>query len=86
MKQLKPQADVAGRLKVRCYTGSKQVNRKVASLVMLAFVGERPEGMDIRHLDGVVTNNNLSNLCYGTRSENILDCVRHGTHPRKKYL
>ena len=49
-------------------------------LVLLAFVGEIPEGMQCRHLDGDATNNNLSNLAYGTVSENQLDRVRHGTH------
>ena len=49
-------------------------------LVLLAFVGEIPEGMQCRHLDGDAKNNSLSNLAYGTVSENQLDRVRHGTH------
>jgi len=50
------------------------------SLVMLAFVGPPPEGMQTRHLDGNAENNRLDNLAYGTCSENNLDKVRHGTH------
>jgi hypothetical protein len=53
---------------------------RVHSLVMLAFVGERPEGLETRHLDGNKTNNALSNLQWGTPGENALDKVRHGTH------
>lgn len=49
-------------------------------LVLLAFVGDRPEGMDIRHLDGDPENNKVENLMYGTRSENTFDAVRHGTN------
>ena len=51
----------------------------VHHLVLLAFVGPRPDGMEIRHIDGDVTNNSLSNLAYGTRSENQSDRVLHGT-------
>lgn len=54
--------------------------RRVHQLVALAFLGPRPEGMEVRHLDGDMTNNRLSNLAYGTHAENIADQVRHGTH------
>jgi hypothetical protein len=53
---------------------------RVHVLVMLAFVGPRPEGMDIRHLNGIRTDNRLHNLCYGTRSENVQDAIKHGTY------
>ena len=49
-------------------------------LVMISFVGPRPEGLEVRHLDGDINNNSLDNLAYGTRSENIRDAVAHGTH------
>ena len=59
--------------------GKHQV-RTVHSLVAEAFIGPRPEGMDVCHNDGDPTNNHVENLRYGTRSDNILDKVRHGTH------
>jgi hypothetical protein len=49
-------------------------------LVLHTFVGECPEGHECRHLDGNRANCRLSNLCWGTRSENSHDRVRHGTH------
>lgn len=52
--------------------------QSVHAVVMLAFVGPRPEGHEIRHLDGDRTNACLTNLEYGTRSENRFDTVRHG--------
>lgn len=56
------------------------VSKLVHALVLIAFVGPRPPRFDSRHLDGDPANNQLKNLCWGTRSENILDAVRHGTY------
>lgn len=53
----------------------------VHHLVAEAFIGPRPAGLEIRHLDGDSRNNAAANLRYGTHSENELDKVRHGTHP-----
>jgi len=55
--------------------------RCVHRLVLETYVGNRPENMECRHLDGNKENNNLNNLKWGTRSENQQDAVRHGTHP-----
>lgn len=53
--------------------------RRVHSLVALAFLGEAPKGCTlVRHLDGDNKNNNLSNLKWGTLSENMHDRVAHG--------
>lgn len=48
----------------------------VHTLVMLAFVGPRPEGMEVNHINGVKTNNRLSNLEYVTPQENSLHATR----------
>lgn len=53
---------------------------RVHVLVMLAFAGPRPEGMEVCHNNGAAGDNRLSNLRYGTRSENRHDAVLHGTH------
>lgn len=50
-------------------------------LMAEAFLGPRPEGQEVRHLDDNRLNCNLSNLAYGTRTENNLDRVRNGIHP-----
>ncbi len=52
----------------------------VHRLVLEAFVGPAPEGMEACHNDGNPTNNALSNLRWASRAENNLDRVRHGTH------
>jgi hypothetical protein len=47
--------------------------RLVHQLVMEAFVGPCPEGLEVRHLNGRGADNRLENLLYGTRSENNID-------------
>lgn len=52
--------------------------RQVHRLVLEAFVGPCPPGMQCRHLDGNPKNNRLENLCWGTSKENHEDAARHG--------
>jgi len=52
----------------------------VHRLVLLAFRGEPAEGQMVRHLNGVNDDNRLTNLKWGTGTENNLDTVRHGTN------
>lgn len=55
----------------------------VHELVLEAFVGPCPDGMQCRHFpDPDKTNNHLENLQWGTRSENEQDKVLHGTSNR----
>lgn len=56
----------------------EKVRWRVHSVVMLTFVGPLPQGMVTRHLNGEPSDNRLSNLTYGTPTENALDAVRHG--------
>jgi|SRR5689334_4212771 len=69
--------------------GHKQVSiftktRLVHHLVLEAFVGPRPSGMETRHLDGNPANNTLQNLCYGVPKENHVDRIKHGVSNRGK--
>lgn len=60
---------------------SKNSNVKtllVHQLVLNAFVGPAPDGMQCRHLDGNGKNNNIRNIIWGTRAENEADKVLHG--------
>jgi hypothetical protein len=45
----------------------RRKDRLVHRLVLEAFVGPCPEGMECRHLDGDPANNRRENLCWGTR-------------------
>lgn len=52
----------------------------VHRLVLLAFVGPCPEGMEACHINGDPADNRVENLRWDTRSENQRDRVRHGTN------
>lgn len=75
------QSTVNGYQTVNLSIDGKAVKKYVHRLVLYTFRGEPPIGYEARHLDGDRTNNRLSNLQWGSRSENTLDKVRHGTHP-----
>ena len=55
----------------------KPHNYFIHCLVLLTFVGPRPEEMVCRHLDGNPANNHLTNLKWGTQTENAADKVLH---------
>lgn len=59
---------------------NRRITIKVHRLVLLAFVGPQPPGMEACHYDGDPDNNTLTNLRWDTRSGNFYDRVRHGTH------
>jgi hypothetical protein len=65
--------------KVGMSRGSKVTQRRAHILVLEAFRGARPGGTEARHLDGNAHNNLLTNLVWGTPSENGRDRVCHGT-------
>lgn len=54
-------------------------------LVALAFVGPQPfAGAEVCHKDGFMHNNHFSNLRWGTRGANGLDCTRHAIERQAK--
>ena len=75
-RQLKPYPQSKGHCVVSI---GRKNTRFVHRLILEAFVGPCPEGMECRHLDGDPGNNRLENLAWGTPEENHADSVRHGT-------
>jgi hypothetical protein len=51
-------------------------------LVLEAFVGKCPDGMECCHNDGNHQNNHISNLRWDTPKNNSVDKIRHGTTNR----
>jgi hypothetical protein len=74
---LKRNAYLPGYMYVNLHVGFKMKRRTIHELVALVFHGPRPEGKEVRHLDGDRLNCRADNLMYGTHSENMLDLVRH---------
>lgn len=60
---------------------SRRINVRVHRMVCETFHGlPTDEKPDVRHLNGIKTDNRAENLRWGTRSENGLDTVRHGAN------
>jgi hypothetical protein len=55
---------------------------KIHRLVLTAFVGPCPDGMECCHNDGDASNNLLQNLRWDTPQNNQLDRIKHGTSNR----
>lgn len=58
--------------------------RSIHILVAKAFIGPRPEGMEVNHKDTVKTNNRVDNLEYMTHGDNIRHAFANGIVPRLK--
>lgn len=58
----------------------RKVMPYIQVLVAEAFIGPKPEGLEVRHINGVADDNRAVNLCYGTHGQNMMDSVAHGTH------
>jgi hypothetical protein len=70
----------SGYLIVTLWRDGSQRTHLVHRLVLSAFVGPAPEGAEGLHGIGGPADNRLSNLAWGTHSENQFDQVAHGTH------
>ena len=75
---LKPSTSAHGYSTLYIYVVGKRRLRSVHQLVAEAFIGPRPEGVDVRHLNGVKADCRAVNLAFGSRSQNMLDAVAHG--------
>ncbi len=63
---------------VGLYVAGKGRNRRIHVLVAEAFIGSRPEGLAINHLDGDKTNNCPENLEYVTWAANAAHAAANG--------
>ena len=81
---LKPATDKKGYLRVALSIGGKLITYKVHRLVAIYFL-ENPENKpQVNHIDGIKSNNVLSNLEWSTNSENQLHAVKLGLVKSKK--
>lgn len=74
-----PYVDKKGYHHVTLYRNNVGRRYAIHLLVALAFIGPRPDGMQICHGNGDSGDNRLTNLRYDTVSANHLDKRVHGT-------
>lgn len=78
-KPVKPRLGTTRYPQVHVYwADGRHHNRELHALVAEAFLGPKPEGLQVRHLNGDPLDNRAANLAYGTQRENELDKVRYG--------
>jgi len=80
---LKPGLDGDGYHKVSLSKAGDIRSVKVHKMVITAFIGPRPEGKQINHIDGDKSNNRLDNLEYVTQSENMLHAYKIGLESQR---
>jgi len=68
---LKPETTHNGYLRVGLHLNGKVYHKRIATLVAQAFLGDKPDGMEIDHSDGNKQNNIVENLRYVTHIQNI---------------
>lgn len=81
---MSPCADQYGHLSIMASVNGKPKKLWLHRGLLLAFVGDPEEGELARHLDGDATNNDLSNLAWGTPADNGQDAARHGSQKGRK--
>jgi hypothetical protein len=67
-------------LKVAIRMNGRKIVERVHVLVLRAFNGPCPDGMESRHLDGDKHNCSANNLAWGTPKQNSADKILHGTN------
>jgi hypothetical protein len=77
---MKQHADPRGQMHLGLHFDGIQEMVVVQRLVLAAFVGPCPPGMESQHRDGNLANNTLANLRYVTRRDNAANCIRNGNH------
>lgn len=78
---LKPHPKLGYRM-LRIARDGKRQTFTVHFLVAEAFLGERPRGLQIRHLNGDRSDCRVANLAYGSASDNYNDSRMHGTNAK----
>lgn len=81
-RKLKATPNEDGYPQVSIWDHQKSKTVRVHTLVLTAFIGPCPDGMECCHEDGNRANNCLENLRWGTDQSNIDDRERHGNTAR----
>jgi len=77
--EIKPDVTRNGYARVSLSKDGRVFRFSVHRLVLSSFCRLPIGNEEARHIDGDKLNNSISNLAWGSRSENAFDRVRHGT-------
>lgn len=87
---LKPFLMAVGYMAVRPVINGRNVHVYIHDAVAAAFIGPKPEGFAVNHIDGVKTNNTPQNLEYVSHAQNMRHASDNGLlargerHPSSK--
>jgi hypothetical protein len=82
LRQLSPSRSRRGYLAVNLALGiDRRKPQYIHRPVLIAFVGEAPDGFECDHIDGNPSNNSIDNLRWVTHQENVDAAIaRRGEH------
>lgn len=81
---LQPHSSTSGYKVATLTRHNRTTNTAVHRLVLEAFVGPCPEGMEGCHSNGVRDDNRLANLRWDSRKGNVADMLQHGTQNNQR--
>ena len=77
---LEPYVDPDGYIRVNVFIDGKKKRPGIHSIIAKTFIEKKSlDQVVVRHLDGNPSNNDLTNLAWGTVLENSKDMIRHQT-------
>ena len=79
-KVLKPWLSSRGYPALKLWKNKKYFHCYVHTLVIESFVGIRPEGLEVNHINGIKSDNRVSNLEWISSSENHKHAYNIGIH------
>lgn len=85
-RQLKGRKDGSGYLQVELWKDGQKKKYKIHRLIAMAFIPNPENKTDVNHINGIKTDNAVSNLEWNTRSENIHHAYRTGLAKTMKVI